>query len=76
MTQANQPVVVIYTHPDCAFSAAAKMEFRRNKVQYTEIDVSKQPEKIPDLLALTNGERVTPVIIENGQASIGFKGGN
>ena len=76
MTQANQTDVVIYTHPDCAFSAAAKREYRRNKVQYVEIDVSKQPDKIPDLLALTNGERVTPVIVENGQASIGFKGGN
>jgi glutaredoxin len=76
MTQANQADVVIYTHPDCAFSAAAKMEYRRNKVQYVEIDVSKQPDKIPDLLAFTNGERVTPVIVENGQASIGFKGGN
>lgn len=76
MTQSNQDHIVIYTHPDCAFSAAAKMEYRRNKVQYTEIDVSKQPEKIPDLLALTNGERVTPVIVANGKASIGFKGGN
>ena len=76
MTQANQANVVIYTHPDCAFSAAAKMEYRRNKIQYVEIDVSKQPDKIPDLLAFTNGDRVTPVIVENGQASIGFKGGN
>ena len=76
MTQANQTEVVIYTHPDCAFSAAAKMEYRRNKVQYTEVDVSKEPDKIPDLLQLTNGERVTPVIVENGQVSIGFKGGN
>ena len=76
MTQANQSDTLIYTHPDCAYSAAAKMEYRRNKVQYIEIDVSKQPDKIPDLLELTNGERVTPVIVENGQVSIGFKGGN
>ena len=76
MTQTNQADTMIYTHPDCAFSAAAKMEYRRNKVQYVEIDVSKQPDKIPDLLELTNGERVTPVIVENGQVTIGFKGGN
>jgi len=76
VTQANPAEVVIYTHPDCAFSAAAKMEYRRNQVQYIEIDVSKHPDKIPDLLALTNGERVTPVIVVNGRASIGFKGGN
>ncbi len=76
MTQSSQAEITIYTHPDCAFSAAAKMEYRRSKTAYTEVDVSKQPDKISDLLALTNGERVTPVIVENGQISIGFKGGN
>ena len=75
MTQEIQPAIVIYTHPDCAYSAATKMEFRRSKTQYTEIDVSKQRDKVPELLELTNGERVTPVIVENGQATIGFKGG-
>ena len=76
VTQSEQLEITIYTHPDCAFSAAAKMEYRRNKVQYVEVDVSKQPDKIPDLLALTNGERVTPVIVEGSQVTIGFKGGN
>jgi hypothetical protein len=52
------------------------MEYRRRRVGYVEVDVSKQPDRIPDLLELTNGERVTPVIVENGQVSIGFKGGH
>jgi hypothetical protein len=51
------------------------MEFRRNRVKYTEVDISKQRDKIPELLELSNGERVTPVIVENGQVTIGFKGG-
>jgi glutaredoxin 3 len=72
---AAQSGVVIYTHPDCAYSAAAKMEYRRNKVAYVEIDISKQRDKIPELLEFSNGERVTPVIVENGQVTIGFKGG-
>ena len=75
MTQGNQPAVVLYTHPDCAFSAAAKMEYRKSKVEYQEIDVSREPDKIADLLELTGGERVTPVMVENGQVIIGFKGG-
>ena len=75
MTQSSQPAILLYTHPDCAYSAAAKMEFRRNKVEYLEIDVAKQQDKIPELLELTNGERVTPVMVENGQVTIGFKGG-
>ena len=75
MTQSGESTIILYTHPDCAFSAAAKMEFRRSKVAYTEIDVAKQPEKIEELLGLTNGERITPVKVENGQVTIGFKGG-
>ena len=75
MTQANQPAFLLYTHPDCAFSAAAKMDYRQRKVDFVEIDISKQPEKIPELEQLTGGERLTPVMVENGNVIIGFKGG-
>ena len=66
---------IIYTHPDCAYSSGAKMDYRKRKVEYTEIDLAKQPDQIPALLALTDGERITPVIVENGEVTIGFKGG-
>ena len=66
---------LIYTHPDCAYSSAAKMDYRKRKVEYTEIDLSKMADQIPALLELTNGERITPVIVEDGIVTIGFKGG-
>ena len=66
---------LIYTHPDCAYSSAAKMDYRKRKIEYTEIDLSKKADQIPALLELTNGERVTPVIVEDGVVTIGFKGG-
>lgn len=75
MTQASDSGVILYTHPDCAFSAAAKMDYRKRKVAYTEIDLSRQTDQIPGLLELTGGERVTPVMVEDGQVTIGFKGG-
>ena len=52
------------------------MDFRQRKVEYVEIDVSKEADKIPDVLALSNGERITPVIVESGVISLGFKGGS
>ncbi len=73
VTQASD--VILYTHPDCAFSAAAKMDYRKRKVAYTEVDLSKELDRIPALLELTGGERVTPVIVDNGTVTIGFKGG-
>ena len=75
MTTENAQEIIIYTHPDCSFSAAAKMDYRRSKTAYTEIDLAKQPDQIPALLELTNGERVTPVIVRDGAVTIGFKGG-
>lgn len=75
MTQENTSTLLLYTHPDCAFSAAAKTDLRRRKVEYLEIDLAKQADKIPDLLELTSGERITPVMVENGTVTIGYKGG-
>jgi len=76
VTQITQPTIVVYTHPDCAYSAAAKMDYRKRQVEFLEVDVSKQRDKIPELLKLTRGERITPVIVENGKVTIGFKGGH
>ena len=70
-----QTSTIIYTHPDCAYASAAKMDYRKRKAEYTEIDLSKQIDQIPALLELTKGDRVTPVIVENGVVTIGFKGG-
>ena len=75
MTQASIPSIVLYASPSCAFSAAAKEEFRKRNVEFLEIDVSKQVEKVPELERLTGGRRVTPVIVENGAVTVGFKGG-
>ena len=51
------------------------MDYRKRKIDYAEIDISKKPDQLPALLELTNGERVTPVIVEDGVVTIGFKGG-
>ena len=51
------------------------MAYRKRKMEYREVDLSKQADQIPALLQLTDGERVTPVIVEDGVVTIGFKGG-
>ena len=75
MTQQDQAEYILYTHPDCAFSAAAIMDYRKRKITFTQIDVSKQTDKIAELEQLTGGERLTPVMVENGTVIVGFKGG-
>jgi len=36
--------------------------------------VKQGPEKLRELLKLTNGERRVPVIVENGEIQIGYGG--
>lgn len=74
MTQNDSERLIIYTHPDCAYSAAAKDDFQKLGIEFTEIDISKNPEAIPELERLTGGERITPVILEGELVTVGYHG--
>ena len=41
---------------------------------YEEIDLSVRPEAWADLEKLTDGERITPVMVQNGEVTVGFHG--
>ena len=66
--------LIIYTHPDCEYSAAAKLEFDELSISYREIDVTKVPGAVEELERLTGGERITPVIVEDGRVTVGYMG--
>ncbi len=44
--------------------------------RFTEIDVGRQPEVIPELLKLTKGRRVVPVLVEGARITIASAGGS
>ena len=66
--------VVLYTHPECTYSDALKEELATAGTEYEEIDLALRPEGWADLEKLTDGERITPVLVQNGEISIGFHG--
>lgn len=66
--------IVLYTHPDCSFSDALKDELDTAGTEYEEINLALRPEAWLDLEKLTDGERITPVMIEDGEVSVGFHG--
>ena len=66
--------VVLYSHPECTYSGALKEELDEAGVVYKEIDLSVQPEEWSALEGLTDGERITPVLIEGGAVTVGFHG--
>ena len=69
-----QEIIVMYTHPDCGSSDAARDEFLQNDIPFREIDLSVTPEAWEEVERLTGGERITPVIVEGELVTVGFHG--
>ncbi len=64
--------VTIYTTPTCTYCLMAKDFFQSNDVDYEEVDVSGNQEKIQELLELTDGQMGVPVIVIDGEVVFGF----
>lgn len=67
--------ITIYTKTGCPYCASAMKDFGEKGIEYTEINVTDQPEMKAKVLELTGGERIVPVIVEGDNVKIGFGGG-
>lgn len=74
MPEVEAPEIVVYTHPDCGFSTAVKIDYNNRGIAFREIDISVHPEAIPELERLTGGERTTPVTVRGDEVTVGFNG--
>ncbi len=66
--------IILYTHPDCNYSDAARADLQKLEVEFTEIDISKHPEAESELLRLSGGERITPVMVYGDEVTVGYGG--
>jgi glutaredoxin 3 len=67
--------ITLYVKTGCPYCAAKRGEFQQKGVKFTEINVTNRPEVIPELLRLTRGERLVPVIVQGQRVSIAPEGG-
>ncbi|MEY4983883.1 MAG: hypothetical protein RIR62_2149 [Pseudomonadota bacterium] len=58
--------VEIYTTPTCGYCAAAKRLLSKKGVEYTEIDVSRDPALRDAMVDRANGRRTVPQIFIGG----------
>lgn len=54
--------ILIYTGPSCNFCDAAKRLLERNKLRFSEIDVSSGENIRDEMIKKTNGQRTIPQI--------------
>jgi glutaredoxin 3 len=67
-------MVVIYGKNSCPYTQAARDDFAKRGVAIEYVDVKKNAADLQRMLELSGGRRAVPVIVENGQVSIGFGG--
>jgi glutaredoxin len=70
------PPVLLYTRAGCPHCDAMRAALAARGVAVDEIDVGVRREAIPELLKLTRGRRVVPVVVEGGTIRIAPDGGS
>ena len=68
--------VLLYTKTGCPYCAAKRAELAARGVAVREIDVSERPEVVAELLKVTRGRRIVPVVVEGGRIEIAPEGGS
>jgi glutaredoxin 3 len=56
------PKVTIYTTPFCPYCHSAKALLRRKNVEFSEVDVSFDPQERQRMMVKTHGRRTVPQI--------------
>jgi len=65
--------VTIYTKHGCPYCAAAREDYTKRGVAFAEKNVEDSKTALAEMVKLSGGRRV-PVIVDDGQVSIGFGG--
>jgi len=70
----EQKSVKIYTTSTCVYCKGAKEYFKEKGIQYEEVNLSEEPDKVQEMIQLT-GQMGVPVILIGGKVIVGFNRG-
>ena len=70
------PPVLLYVIPECPHCARERAALAARGAVVREIDVRARPEVIPELMKVTDGRRIVPVIVDGASISIAPHGGS
>lgn len=71
----NSGEVTIYTKKGCPYCAAALKHYTEEGTEFKQIDIHETPGAQAEVLKLTDGQEIVPVIVEDGRVTAGFGGG-
>jgi C_GCAxxG_C_C family probable redox protein len=67
--------VVIYTTPGCPYCAAARQELEERRMPYEEISTKDNPEAVKEVMRLSDGQGIVPIVVSGEEVRVGFGGG-
>ena len=67
--------VTIYTKVGCPYCAAAKKHYAEQGVEFKEVDIHETAGAKEEVLKLSDGQPIVPVIVGDGDVKLGFGGG-
>ena len=67
--------VVIYTKPGCPYCAAARQDLEERGVPYDEISIKDNPKAVEEVMRLSDGKGIVPILVSGEEVKIGFGGG-
>ena len=70
------PRATLYVKRNCAHCDRQRAALEQRGVAFAEVDVTAHPEVVPELLKLTKGRRVVPVLVEGGRIVVASEGGS
>ncbi|HIF64363.1 MAG TPA: glutaredoxin family protein [Deltaproteobacteria bacterium] len=67
--------VTLYVKTGCPYCSALRGRLQAEGKPFSEINVLDQPERVPELLKLSGGERIVPVLVDGGRVEVAPEGG-
>jgi C_GCAxxG_C_C family probable redox protein len=67
--------VTIYTKPGCPYCAAAKQDLEERGVTYKEFSIQDDPKVAQEVMRLSNGKGIVPILVTGEEVKVGFGGG-
>lgn len=67
--------VVIYTKPGCPYCAAARQDLEERGVTYEEISTKDNPKAVAEVMRLSDGKGIVPILVSGEEVKVGFGGG-
>ncbi len=66
---------ILYTRPDCPFCAEAKQDLEERGASYEEISIEVTPKAVEEVMRLSSGTGVVPILVSGDEVKVGFGGG-